>query len=133
MSEVVVGTTGKGNGHDIADLEYFAMGERGDQYRMVGFPNIVPTTYLVNPDKEYNVLEIHYAFTDEGANSYRSEKEITVVSTDASVINDIVTAINKTAGTEAATLGTSSSTETTEASETSENTESTEASETSEG
>lgn len=90
--------TGRGNGHDIADLEYFSMGERGDQYRMVGWPNVVPTTYLVEPDKEYNVLELHHAFTDEGENSYRSEKDITIVSTDADVIDSLVDAINDAAG-----------------------------------
>lgn len=96
--KVVVGTSGRGNGHDIADLEYFAMGERGDQYRMIGWPNVIPTKYMVEPDKEYNVLELHHAFTDEGVNSYRSEKEITIVSTDASVIDQLVTAINTATG-----------------------------------
>lgn len=91
---IVVGTTGVGNGKDIADLEYFCMGERGDQYRMIGFPNHIPTKYLVDPNAEYNVLDIHYAFTDEGVSSYRSEKEITVVSTDATVIDNIIAEIN---------------------------------------
>lgn len=68
-----------GNGHMIADLEYFCMGERGDQYRMIGFPNYIPTTYLVDSTKEYNVLDIHYSFTDTGVNSYKSEKDIVVV------------------------------------------------------
>lgn len=96
--QVQISNTGRGNGTDIADLEYFAMGERGDQYRMVGWPNIIPTKYLVDPSKEYNVLELHFAFTDDGANSYRSEKEITVVSTDSTVINSIVGDINTATG-----------------------------------
>lgn len=93
-ANVEVGKTGYGNGHDIADLEYFCMGERGDQYRMVGWPNIVPTTYMVEPDKEYNVVELHYAFRDTGANSYRSDKDITLVSTDQSVLASVVEALN---------------------------------------
>ena len=44
------------NGKKIADLEYFCMGERGDIYRGVGFPNNIPTTYLVDPSVKYNVL-----------------------------------------------------------------------------
>lgn len=96
--------TGVGNGKDIADLEYFAMGERGDQYRMVGFPNYIPTTYLVDPTKEYNTLDIHFAFTDDGVNSYRSEKEITVVDTDGKAIDSIIAEINKAAGTSVATI-----------------------------
>jgi len=67
------------DGKKIADLEYFCMGERGDQYRMVGWPNIVPTTYLVDPSKEYNVLDIHFSFRDTGVNSYKSEKDIIFV------------------------------------------------------
>lgn len=86
------------NGKKIADLEYFCMGERGDQYRQIGWPNNIDTKYLVDPTAEYNVLELHYAFTDEGISSYRSEKDITIVSTDASVINALVKAINKETG-----------------------------------
>lgn len=82
------------NGKKIADLEWFCMGERGDQYRMKGWPNIVPTTYLVDPSKEYNVLEIHYAFTDSGAESYRSERDITLVAENASDIDTIVGDLN---------------------------------------
>lgn len=87
-----------GNGHMIADLEYFCMGERGDQYRNVGWPNVIPTKYLVDPSKTYNTLDIHYAFTDDGTESYRSEKEITIVAEDAEVINKIVGEINKITG-----------------------------------
>ena len=94
----VVGSTGVGNGKKIADLEWFCMGERGDQYRQIGWPNNIDTKYLVDPTKEYNVLEVHYAFTDEGVSSYRSEKDITVVSESADVINALVKAINTATG-----------------------------------
>ncbi len=97
-AKAVVGSTGVGNGKKIADLEWFYMGERGDQYRQIGYPNNIDTKYLVDPTKQYNVLEIHYAFTDEGVNSYRSEKDITIVSEDASVINAMVKAINTATG-----------------------------------
>lgn len=88
-----------GNGKKIADLEYFCMGERGDIYRNAGWPNVVTTKYLVDPTKEYNVLEIHHAFTDEGVNSYRSEKDITIVASDATVLDGIIGAINEKAET----------------------------------
>lgn len=78
-SAAVVGTNAVGNGQQIADLEWFCMGERGDQYRMKGWPNVIPTKYLVDPTQQYHVLELHYAFTDTGVNSYRTEKEITIV------------------------------------------------------
>ena len=77
-SAAVVGTNAVGNGQQIADLEWFCMGERGDQYRMKEWPNVIPTKYLVDPTQQYHVLELHYAFTDTGVNSYRTEKEITI-------------------------------------------------------
>lgn len=66
---------------------------------------MVPTRYLVEPEEEYNVLDIHYNFVDTGASSYKSEKDITIVAKDAAVINSIVTAINSAAGTEIESLG----------------------------
>lgn len=72
-------TTTIPNGKAIANMEYFYLGERGDQYRMAGWPNYIPTKYLVDENKAYDVIEIHYAFTDTGVNSYRTEKELTIV------------------------------------------------------
>lgn len=101
-SAAVVGTTGIGNGPVIADLEYFCMGERGDQYRMQGWPNYIPTTYLVNPAQQYHVLEFHFAFTDTGVNSYRSEKDITIVApataAGKTAINGLIDAIETATG-----------------------------------
>lgn len=93
VTEVTPGTNGIGNGTKIADLEWFCMGERGDQYRMAGYPNYIPTKYLVDPSQEYNVLDIHYAYTDEGTHSYRSEKDLTIVAVDADVLTKITTAV----------------------------------------
>ena len=87
-----------GNGPKIAELEYFCMGERGDQYRMAGWPNYIPTTYLADATQEYYVMEIHYGFTDTGVNSYRSEKDITVVSTNSQVLEDFYNDFIKAAG-----------------------------------
>jgi len=109
-ANAVAGSTGVGNGKKIADLEYFCMGERGDQYRMMGWPNNIDTKYLVDPSKEYNILELHFAFTDTGVNSYRSEKDITIVfpmgasGSEYDEINALIGAINSAAGTSIATL-----------------------------
>lgn len=101
-------STGVGNGRTIADLEWFCAGERGDQYRMMGWPDYIPTTYLVNPNLQYNVLEIHHAFTDTGVNSYRGEKDITIVAPDNSAgktaLNAFITSLNSAAGTSVPTL-----------------------------
>jgi hypothetical protein len=84
------------------------MGERGDQYRMNGWPNVIPTQYMVDPTKQYHVLEIHYAFTDTGVNSYRTEKEITVVAEASAdgktALNSLIGAINTATGLQIATL-----------------------------
>lgn len=109
-------TTKIGNGKKIADLEYFCLGERGDQYRKIGWPNDVETVGMVDPTKTYDVFEIHYAFTDTGVNSYKSEKDITIAvptavktSTDGggadyTVINTIIGAFNTATGLNVATL-----------------------------
>ena len=92
------------NGHAIADLEYFLLGERGDQYRKIGWPNDIETKGQVDPTQEYNVLDIHYSFSDTGVNNYKTEKDITLVSTSYSVINSIIAKINAAAGTSINTI-----------------------------
>lgn len=79
------------NSKKIADLEYFCHGERGDIYRNVGWPDVIPTKYLVDPeDKDgYDVLEIHFAFKGGGENPQLSEKDIEIVGS-ADVINDLI-------------------------------------------
>lgn len=94
------------NGKKIADLEYFCMGERGDIYRGIGFPNNIPTTYLVDPTVKYNVIDIHYAYVGSNESVQKSEKTITLVvpkvgaNNQASnkLANDIITAINTATG-----------------------------------
>lgn len=89
---VTVGNTGivRTNGRQIADLEYFCMGERGDQYRNIGWPNSIPTKYLVDPDSAYNVLEIHYAYVGPNEGPQRSEKDITIVCDDKENLNKLI-------------------------------------------
>ena len=65
----------------MADYEYFYMGERGDQYRMVGWPDYVPTKYLVKEDYTYgyDTIAIHYAYTGANHAVQKSEKDITFI------------------------------------------------------
>lgn len=81
------------NGKKIADLEYFCMGERADYYRNANWPNNIPTEYLVDATQPYDVLDIHYAYVGSNESVQKSEKTITIVSTDSSVINAIDTAV----------------------------------------
>ncbi len=94
------------NGKKIADLEYFCMGERGDMYRGIGYPNNIPTTYLVDPAVKYNVIDIHYAYVGSNESVQKSEKTITLVipkvgaknNVSNALANSIITAINTATG-----------------------------------
>ena len=92
-----------GNGKNIADLEYFCMGERGDQYRNIGWPHVFETTYLVDPATEYSVLDIHYAYVGSNEGVQKSERDITLVGSKAD-INLVINAINTAADTAIDTL-----------------------------
>ena len=86
------------NGKKIADLEYFCMGERGDIYRNIGWPHNIPTTYLVDPTKTYYTFDIHYAYVGNNESVQKSEKDITIVCSDKTEFNKIVTAFNTATG-----------------------------------
>ena len=64
------------NGKLAADYEYFFHGERGDQYRMMGWPDYVPTTYMVDPSKEYDFVQIHFAYIGPNESCQKSEKDL---------------------------------------------------------
>jgi len=67
------------NGKKIADLEYFCMGERGDIYRNVGWPNVVPTKYLVNPASSYDVVDIQFFWAGDAEDVQKSPRTLTLV------------------------------------------------------
>lgn len=95
------------DGHLIADLEHFCMGARGDIYRGMGYPNIIKTTYLVDPSAVYDVLDIHYFYTGSNESVQKSEKTITLVAVDDgehAAMNALISAINTVSGLEIATL-----------------------------
>lgn len=70
------------NGYKVADMEYFALGERGDQYRNAGWPDVIRKSkdyYKVDPAGEYDVLNVHYAFKGDNANAHLCEKDLIIV------------------------------------------------------
>lgn len=113
----VISTNSIPDGHKIADLEYFCMGERGDIYRMVGFPYVIRTKYLVDPDIKYNVIDIHYAYVGSNESVQKSEKDITIVvpkigannTASNTLANSIISAINEATGLTIKTLDVSGS------------------------
>ena len=107
--EVIWGTVTKvtstkfvNNGKTVADLEYFYAGEKGDQYRNVGFPKVLPTEYLADSTKPYSFIEINYSDSFGGVDVQKSDKSIVipVLSTadDLTLVNSIIGDINTAAG-----------------------------------
>jgi hypothetical protein len=107
VATVVTPTKTVPDGHLIADLEYFCMGARGDIYRGMGYPNIIKTTYLVDPSAVYDVLDIHYFHTGSNESVQKSEKTITLVAVDDgshTAMNALINDINTASGLTIATL-----------------------------
>ena len=99
--EKVASTNVVENGKNIADLEYFCAGFRGDEYRGMGYPNNIETTYLVDPSKKYDTLDIHYAYVGSNESVQKSEKDITIVcENDGShtAMKALITKINSISG-----------------------------------
>ena len=86
------------NGKQIADLEYFCMGARGDMYRNINWPNSIPTKYLVDPELKYNVVDIHYAYTGANEHVQKSEKDLTIVIPSTIDAKQFITEIQNASG-----------------------------------
>ena len=67
----------------LADLEYFCKGERGDQYRMMGYPNVIPSrpSAIALDTTDYYVYDIHFSYVGTNEMVQKSEKDITIVAT----------------------------------------------------
>lgn len=90
------------NGETIADMEYFYMKERADQYGNMGWPNVVATKYLADETKAYNAIDIHYAYVGSNEAIQKSEKDITIVAEStvtgmAGLANSLAAAVKTTA------------------------------------
>jgi hypothetical protein len=83
------------NGKIIADMEYFYMKERADQYGMLNWPNYVKTEYLVDPSKDYDTLDIHYAYIGANEGVQKSERDITLVIEKGDTNNTTIEAIKE--------------------------------------
>lgn len=95
------------NGHEIADLEYFCMGARGDLYRNMGWPNVIHTTYLVDPTQKYDVLDINYYWAGGAEDVQKSPRTLTLVAVDDgkhTAMDNLINAINNASGLKIATL-----------------------------
>lgn len=80
----------------LADLEYFALGERGDMYRGFNWPHNYDTTYSINPNSgTYSVLTIEYYWQGGAENVQKSPRMIQVAAPET-VSNDIVSELYDT-------------------------------------
>lgn len=59
-------------------MEYFYKGNRGDQYRNVGFPYIIPYKAIANPEAMYSTIDIVFYKQGTGVESEMSENTITI-------------------------------------------------------
>ena len=62
----------------LADLEYFALGERGDQYRGSVWPNNYEPTYAIDLSGDYDVLTIEYYWQGTAENVQKSPRMIQI-------------------------------------------------------
>lgn len=89
------------NGKQIADMEWFYHGTRGDIYREATYPDNFEFKPLVDETKAYHTLDIHFAYVGPGVEVAKSERTITVVCADAAELNNLITAIKTATGVDA--------------------------------
>lgn len=79
-ADTVTATDGGCANYVLADLEYFAYGERGDYYRGNNWPNNIEPTYVIDPkgDTEYDVLTVEYYWNGGAENIQKSPRLIQV-------------------------------------------------------
>lgn len=86
------------NTHKLADLEYFAKGERGNSNSLACWPdNIEPDLYVDKTDGTgYAVLTVHYAFVGSNDEVQKSERDAIFVAKQAnkSLLDTIATQVN---------------------------------------
>ena len=106
-NDVIWGTVEKeegdpiNNGKQIADMEWFYHGTRGDIYREATYPDNFDFKPLVDETKAYSTLDIHFAHVGPGVEVAKSERTITVVCADAAELNKLITAIKTATGVDA--------------------------------
>lgn len=105
-AEITVGkaTTTVSGKFKLADMEYFALGERGDEYRQMGWPAVTyDADYKIDPKvaQEYDVLVVHFAFAGSNDQSHLSEKDLIIAAPtdkELTILTNIVTALKPLGG-----------------------------------
>lgn len=102
VTVTTAGSKGVGTGHQIVEMEYFLLGERGDTFRTLGYPhNIVGPGLGSVKTGSYDVIEISYF--DEGRDeAKKSKKGLTIALPTAAVpnanVNGVIADLNTILG-----------------------------------
>ena len=89
------------NGKQIADMEWFYHGTRGDIYREAAYPDNFDFKPLVDETKAYSTLDIHFAYVGPGVEVAKSERTITIVCATATELDSLITALKTATGVDA--------------------------------
>ena len=89
------------NGKQIADMEWFYHGTRGDIYREATYPDNFDFKPLVDETKAYSTLDIHFAYVGPGVEVAKSERTITVVCATVAELTKLITALKTATGVDA--------------------------------
>lgn len=89
------------NGKQIADMEWFYHGTRGDIYREATYPDNFDFKPLVDETNAYSTLDIHFAYVGPGVEVAKSERTITVVCATAAELTKLITALKTATGVDA--------------------------------
>ncbi len=84
-----------GANYVLADLEYFAFGERGDYYRGNNWPNNVEPTYAINPKStaSYDVLTVEY-YWNGNAEMVQKSPRLIQIAAPAGTLDSVKTQID---------------------------------------
>lgn len=106
-NDVIWGTVEKeegdpiNNGKQIADMEWFYHGTRGDIYREATYPDNFDFKPLVDETKAYSTLDIHFAYVGPGVEVAKSERTITVVCATTAELTKLIKALKTATGVDA--------------------------------
>lgn len=90
-----------GNGKRVADLEYFAMGDRGDLYRNIGWPYSIPSKTFLDGSGTYDLVDITFYWNGPNEDVQKSQKQVTIIASagGGAAIKTAIDAIIKPAAT----------------------------------
>lgn len=89
------------NGKQIADMEWFYHGTRGDIYREATYPDNFDFKPLVDETEAYSTLDIHFAYVGPGVEAAKSERTITVVCATVEELTKLIAAFETATGVDA--------------------------------